>query len=389
MNNPVVQREVSRPVRIVALAGIVALFFLSLDLTSRTVALAGQDEAAWLVGATQHPVVGLFLGLLATAIVQSSSVTTALVVALVAGGGLTVGGAIPLILGANIGTTVTSTLVTLGHATRRDEFGRALAGATVHDAFNIFAVAVFLPLELATGFLARSAEALTSALGGFGGADVFSPLAALTAPLAQWIYEATGQIGVPLGKAGALALVLAGALLGLFVSVRLMVTVLRGLLVRRSEGLLQRYLFTTPARAFSFGAAFTALVQSSSLTTAVAVPIVGAGVLSARQVFPYVLGANLGTTIAAILGALALAATGSELGRAAINVALVHVLFNAFGVALVMGVPRVQAWLIWLSERLGRAARERRRIAVAYVVGVFYLLPLAVILLAQALGLLG
>ena len=71
--------------------------------------------------------------------------------------------AIPIVMGANIGTSVTNTIVSLGHAKERDEFRRAFAGATVHDMFNFLSVLILLPLELASGYLFRLSEALVDA----------------------------------------------------------------------------------------------------------------------------------------------------------------------------------------------------------------------------------
>ena len=73
---------------------------------------------------------------------------------------ITVQQGIPIIMGANIGTSVTSTIVALGQAMDRDEFRRAMAGATVHDMFNWLAVLVLLPIEVLTDMLYH----LTSAM---------------------------------------------------------------------------------------------------------------------------------------------------------------------------------------------------------------------------------
>jgi len=113
----------------------------------------------------------LIVGVLATTVMQSSSVTTSMVVALVAApeNPLPLANAVPMITGANIGTTVTSTLVSLGHAGRPEEFRRAFPVALCHDLFNYFMVLVLLPLELMTGFLRRSAVALATLVEGVGG----------------------------------------------------------------------------------------------------------------------------------------------------------------------------------------------------------------------------
>ena len=63
--------------------------------------------------------------------------------------------AIPIVMGANIGTSVTNTIVSLAQAAERNEFRRAFAGATVHDIFNWLSVIVFLPMEVITGYLHR------------------------------------------------------------------------------------------------------------------------------------------------------------------------------------------------------------------------------------------
>ena len=104
--------------------------------------------------------------LLATVLVQSSSVSTATIVGMVGAGTLPFAIAVPMIMGANIGTTVTSTLAALGSIRRAEEFRKAFAAATMHDFFNLMSVAILLPIELATGVLSRIALALTDVLRG-------------------------------------------------------------------------------------------------------------------------------------------------------------------------------------------------------------------------------
>ncbi len=103
--------------------------------------------------ATSNPFTGLFIGLLITAMLQSSSTTTSLVVALVASGSITLQSAVPIIMGANIGTTITSTIVSLGFISKKKEFRRAVAAGTYHDFFNILTAAILFPLEYYYGFL--------------------------------------------------------------------------------------------------------------------------------------------------------------------------------------------------------------------------------------------
>ena len=114
--------------QLVLMAGVLYLFLVSIGLMSSSFKLFGAGFAQQLVQTTSSPLCGLFAGILATTLVQSSSTTTSIAVGLVAGGGLTVAGAVPIIMGANIGTSVTATLVSLGHITRKEEFRRALGG---------------------------------------------------------------------------------------------------------------------------------------------------------------------------------------------------------------------------------------------------------------------
>ena len=107
----------------------------------------GKGMAESLIKTTSNPLVGLFIGILATSIIQSSSSTTSIVVGLVAGGALNVANAIPIVMGANIGTSVTNLLVSVTQVKRSDEFERALSAAIVHDFFNVLAVIVIFPLQ--------------------------------------------------------------------------------------------------------------------------------------------------------------------------------------------------------------------------------------------------
>lgn len=64
---------------------------------------------------------------------------------------LSVTKAIPIVMGANIGTSVTNTIVSMGQITNKNDFRRAFAGATVHDVFNWMTVLVLLPVEVIFG----------------------------------------------------------------------------------------------------------------------------------------------------------------------------------------------------------------------------------------------
>ncbi|MDP6126268.1 MAG: Na/Pi symporter, partial [Candidatus Latescibacteria bacterium] len=161
------------------IVGLLYLFLVSIGLMAKSFVLFGGDFAEGLITTTDNPLVGLCIGVLVTSLVQSSSLTTSLVVGMVAGGAMSVTNAVPLIMGANIGTSVTNILVSLGHITRKQEFRRAFAASTVHDFFNVIAVAVLFPLQLATGFLGKAATSLADVFQNSGGLTFTSPVKAV------------------------------------------------------------------------------------------------------------------------------------------------------------------------------------------------------------------
>jgi sodium-dependent phosphate cotransporter len=353
--------------RLASLIGVLLLFFVSLELMSGAFKLMGRGFAENLLATTSSPLMALLTGILATSLVQSSSTVTSLTVALVASGALTVEVAVPIVMGANIGTTVTNTIVSMGHITRKNEFVRAMAGATVHDFFNLLAVAILFPLEVWFGLISKSAGSLSSGLAGIGGAEILSPLSALVKPIAALLIGLMQEVGW---------LVLIVGLVFLFFALRYLVVLLKTLMMGRTEQIMHRYIFGTPMAAMACGLVLTVLVQSSSVTTSIVVPLVGAGILTVRQIFPYTLGANVGTTITALLAALALAADNQVAGLAGLTVAFAHLLFNVFGIVLIYGIPPIRQIPIRMAEQMGRLAGINRLYAFLYLIGLFFLLPL-------------
>ena len=156
--------------RVVLLLAFLYLFLLSIDLMGSSMKMFGKGFAEALIASTSNPVVGLFIGIFATSLVQSSSSTTSIVVGLVGSGALTVDNAIPIIMGANIGTSVTNTLVSLANINRSAEFRRSFAASIVHDFFNFLAVMALFPLQYFTNFLYYLAYHLEEVFENAGGA---------------------------------------------------------------------------------------------------------------------------------------------------------------------------------------------------------------------------
>ena len=329
----------------------------------------GAEGAARIFAFANNPFVALLLGILATALVQSSSTVTSVIVGLVAGG-LPIGMAIPMIMGANLGTTITNTIVSLGHIRDRAEFRRAFAAATVHDFFNLLAVFIFLPLELMFGLLQKSAEWLATLLVGSAdlsmkGVDFMKPL---TAPALNLIDSAVAFLP---GKGAAIATIVIGILL-ILACVTYLGKVLQQVLVGRAKELLHKALGRGPLTGIASGTLVTIMVQSSSTTTSLMIPLAGGGLFTTRQLYPFTLGANIGTTITALLAATAISGVGAKL---ALTIALVHVLFNLFAVVLIYGVPFLRELPIKAAEGLARVGSENKLLALGYVAGLFFALP--------------
>ena len=337
----------------------------------------GAEGAAQIFAFANNPFVALLLGILATALVQSSSTVTSVIVGLVAGG-LPIGMAIPMVMGANLGTTITNTIVSLGHVRDRTEFRRAFAAATVHDFFNLMAVVIFLPLELMFGLLQHSAEWLANMLVGSAnmsmkGMDFMKPL---TAPAQQLIDSAVAFLP---GKGAAIATIVIGILL-ILASVTYLGKVLQKVLVGRAKEVLHKALGRGPLSGITSGALVTIMVQSSSTTTSLMIPLAGGGVFSTRQLYPFTLGANIGTTITALLAATAISGAGAKL---ALTIALVHVLFNLFAVVLIYGVPFLRELPVKAAEGLARVGSENKLLALGYVAGLFFALPALMMVAAK------
>ncbi len=354
-----------RPVaRLIILLFLLYLFFVSIALMGASFKFFGKGFAEQLLTTTANPFVGLFIGVLATSLVQSSSTVTSMTVGLVAGGALVVPNAIPIVIGANIGTSVTNTLVSVGHISRPAEFKRAFAAATVHDFFNLLSVLALFPLQWKYNLLGGASSYLADRLKEAGGLKLLNPLKTIVKPAVEAITHLVSE-------SGTLMLIIAALLL--FLALRYIVVNLKLLVMGRVERFFDSTLFKTAPRAMALGMIVTVLVQSSSITTSLVVPLAGAGILKLRQIFPFTMGANIGTTITAILAALV---TGES---AAVTVAFAHLLFNVFDILLIFPIRRLP---LAMAETLAEWSVKSKMIPLAYVVVLFFLVPIVLIYLA-------
>ncbi|AUJ72124.1 MULTISPECIES: Na/Pi symporter [Pseudoalteromonas] len=338
-------------------------------------ASGGSEGAKEIFAFATNPIVALLLGALATALVQSSSTVTSVIVGLVAGG-LPISIAIPMVMGANIGTTITNTLVSIGHIRSKEEFRRAFAASTVHDFFNLLAVAIFLPLEIMFGMLEKLASGLAHVF--VGDADLslksYNFIKPLVKPAVSVVKDGVSFLD---STAAGIAMVVIGIMMILF-AVTYLGKLLKKALVGKAKELLHSAIGRGPVVGISSGAVVTVMVQSSSTTTSLMIPLAGSGVFTTRQIYPFTLGANIGTTITALLAATSITGPAAEV---ALTIALVHVMFNVFAVALIYGLPLLREIPLRLAEKLAEIGAQNKPAALAYVLGSFFVFP-GIIMLA-------
>ena len=349
--------------------GLIYTFLVGVSSLESGIKVMGADTQESLFSSVSNPIAGLFIGILGTVLVQSSSASTSIIVGLVGTGALGVGDAVPMVMGANIGTTVTNTLVALAHMRQSEEFKRAFAAATVHDFFNLMSVCILLPVEISTGVLSTLAEKISGKLVGSAGSEWKSPIKKWVKEPVSWLKDLGDAIGAK-GNILGTFLVIVGLVI-ILLSLAYITKNMRQLVADRIEASLNKVLGTGAGMvAMVLGLLITISVQSSSITTSIMIPLAAAGVVTLRNIYPVTLGANVGTTITALLAALA--ASRPE----ALTVGIVHTLFNVGGIALLYPFPGVRDIPIRAAENLARIAVERRYIAIAYVVIAFIVIPL-------------
>ncbi len=358
-------------------------FLVSIKLLEKGIKTLGSEYTDQLFQSVSSPFAGLLVGTLATVLVQSSSVTTATIVGLVGSGFLNLEYAIPMVMGANIGTTVTNTLVSFGHVRREQEFKRAFAASTMHDFFNLIAVLALFPLQLATGFLTKMSITATDLIisTGFTATKPNSPIKAAIKWGANLITDFMSNISfIDNLKDNSYriyaALLIFLAIVFIFLSLKNIVSNMKAVMLNRIEFGLDKALAKGGGMvAILVGILITFSVQSSSITTSILVPIVGSGILAIENAFPITLGANIGTTITAVLASFAVDTPEG------LTIALCHVFFNLLSVILIYPIKPLREVPIKLAKLLSTATAKRKYVAILYVLITFVLLPLIGIVL--------
>lgn len=385
------------------LLGITYGFFLSISFMGGGMKASFKEPLnAYL---TEHAadfteLVSFVIGIIGTSVVQSSSTVTSMSVMLAAEGVVPMIIAIGIVHGANLGTSVTSSLVAFAAETKpmsgnfgRDlkallfeprlpGFHRAVSTAVVHGMFNaILVTLIVLTLEIPFGLIHHTAEYLASAMNASvqSSATVVSALevitpGAWTKPVTKFLLHA----GFP-----GWSLVIAGFVL-LFACLKGFSSRMKGVLLAGTdpddvEAMGHTLLGQHPADTFLRGLVLTMLVQSSSATTSMVVPLAGMGFFTVRQIFPFVMGANIGTTVTALMAATA--AFGTPGFHAGMTIALCHFLLNTLAVILVWTVPGLYTSVLGCTEWLADLSAETPAVLLVYLGLLAVALPLAVYIL--------
>ncbi|XP_076356410.1 sodium-dependent phosphate transport protein 2B-like [Tachypleus tridentatus] len=397
------------------------VFVCSLDFLSSAFRLIGGKAAGGVLSKNEllsNPVVGLMIGVLVTVLVQSSSTSTSIVITMVGAELISVKNAIPIVMGANVGTSVTNTIVSLMQATERNEFRRAFAAATVHDMFNWLTVIVLLPIEKGTDYLFHLTKAILSS-GNWEQNEHADRefLKKLTKPFTKKIIQLDKSVITAIAKQeesaknlslikrcckkngtecikncefllrgldwsdsliGVLMLVLSLIILCacLMMLVKLLHTMLKGriaVIIKKTVNANPRFPFSELMGylAILIGAAVTVLVQSSSIFTSALTPLAGLGVISLERMYPLTLGSNIGTTATGMLAALA--ADKKHIAET-LQLALCHLFFNISGIILFYPLPFLR-FPIKLSKILGNTTAKYRWFSVFYLLMMFLVLP--------------
>ncbi|MFZ6009368.1 MAG: Na/Pi symporter [Bacteroidota bacterium] len=352
--------------------GALVLFLFALDLMISSLQHLGKNVVETIILATANPFTALFIGLLSTAMIQSSSTTTSMVVALVASGSLTLQSALPIIMGANVGTTITSTIVSLGFINKKKEFRRAVAAGTYHCFFNLLTVIILFPLEYYYGFLSSMSSLIANYFLTPAGASAqqneVSHLWLGFDPVISFLTENISS--------GFVLIILSFALL--FGSILLFRKLISDLLEAKSPELFSRFFFKNQPKSFVWGLLTTAAIRSSTITTSVVVPIVAKKIANLRQAAPFIMGANVGTTITAFI-----AATLNSNTASAVSIAIAHFLFNFIGVLLFFPVPVLQKLPMELANGLGRLTLRYRLAGFVFLLLTFFFIPFSLIYFNQ------
>ena len=330
------------------------------------------------------PLTGLMSGIIITSLIQSSSATIALIVATVAAGVISIEDSVYILMGANIGTTITNSIVGLARAHKREEFERLVPSIIVDDVFKVLNVALFFTIEVFTGLLHNLSLNLVDYLAQLKALDavlVSFPdfIDVITEPAtAAWIdllrsqFSEIGALSFATGLSFFLLLIFALSIMG---------EALQLYLHDQSRAMINK-IFGGKWISFGIGFGVCWLLQSSSVAVSLILPLVGHAALSLQMVYHYSIGAALATTCDAgqLLSYL-------KFGPVGLTAGMVHILLNVFGSILFIFVPGINRVPIFCTEKLTQFITRYKHAPTLLVLlrfaSYFFALPLALIMLVN------
>ena len=369
-----------------------------------------------------NPFAALAIGIILTAIMQNATATTSIAVSMVGAGIIPdVKTAIPIIMGSNIGTCFTNSLIALTSANDSNEFRRAFSAATLNDMFNFLTTGFFLPIEIFSDFLLIASDRLTRVIpfenadriakANFiahlldpvtnlflrlnvtavneltrGNARIENVSLACTSENNDCSYLARPLIDVigerPTGSVVILLSIII-LIICLFAIVKVLSMLISGPIAKCVSEAINasfpgRFRWLTHFILFTTALLLTLIVQSSNIITATLVPLCGIGIISLQRVYVMTLGSNIGTTVTGIISAFTLAPSAMQKG---LQIAFVYTFFNTLGFLLWLPIKFLR-FPKSLARKLGNIVFNYRWFLYVYIFGVYFVLPLIVFGLA-------
>lgn len=349
-----------------------------------------QTSILTMVTSDTAAITGLAVGMLCTALVQSSSAVVAGTMVSMAGmvaAGLPLTDAVrfgvPMVFGANIGTTITNTIVAFGveRGMTMDEFKDTIPGVIVDDVYEALTITIFFTLELTTGFLSKLVLWLghfyqnVLQLEGFFSSFENSIVDILVkepiiVPMKALLVDTVGP-----KAAGVLMFVIWFAVI--ILSMSMITKGLERMIELEWEDKVKAA-FEQPARGWFTGFMITLIVGSSSIGTSLVIPFLATKVVNLKKAYPYLVGCNMATAVdfSQIYGYMAGGLTGMVLGSA-------HILLNIIAM-IIWFISPLRVVPIAIAEWLGDKITHNQNAAFAllvWVVGLFFVVPIIVIYL--------
>ncbi|WP_293950545.1 Na/Pi symporter [uncultured Corynebacterium sp.] len=348
----------------------------------------GTTSTNRLYDLARDPFIGLLIGILTTALVQSSTTTTTLTVAAVGTGIVTVPVAIPIIMGANIGTTITALLVSFSYMGERREFKKAFTTAAMHLWFNVLVVLVALTIEMLFHPLQTISGDLADKV--LGSSETTVPTTHIVEDITTPIVDTIGTHGLfgMVGNGGvATALSLITGTLFILVAIKVMSYQLRMITAATTHSLLD--MFSSPEEntrltlkantlGVGVGLLFTIMVTASSVTVSSMQPFAVTKSLPRRAMLAVILGANVGTTLTAMIATFAIVGVH---GAFALQAALVHLTLNLVGALVVLCVPSLGRAITNLAAGSARLAARSYTRTIVTIFGMFMVFPIIILVI--------